>query len=113
MSRHVILAITGMACIAVGACARDTGVITLGPDTYRVQAGRGLILGGAMEAERSAFAQGQAYCAAQNRQFVAVATNKPDVTQFEVDFRCLRAGDKDLVRPTLVPPPNVVIQDKR
>ena len=95
----------------------NTGVLPLGPDTYRVQVARSTSVGGGVEAQRVALTQAREYCARQQKKFIVVGTQKsgglnPN-THFQVDFRCLRPGDPGLGRPTLEPVPDVVIEDRR
>jgi hypothetical protein len=69
MLRPLLIAVAPAAVLA--GCAMNTGVLPLG--------------------------QAQEYCAAQQKEFVTIATDQPRDTRFEVDFRCLRPGDRDLV----------------
>jgi predicted naringenin-chalcone synthase len=86
MLRPPLIAV-GLAAVLAG-CAMNTGVLPLGPDTYRIQVARAPILGGGMEAQKAALTQAQEYCAAQQKEFVTIATDQPRDTRFEVDFRC-------------------------
>jgi hypothetical protein len=95
--------------VGCGAVPRSTGVMNLGPDTFRVAARASL--GQAGEGQRMALSEGHAYCRTLNREFLAISTRLlTESGTFEVTFRCLKAGDPDLIRPTLEKEPNTVIQ---
>jgi hypothetical protein len=95
--------------------------MSLGPDTYRINASRGLIMGGNMAAEKEALEDANRFCAQQNKQFMAIGTYEKGNTGlvinasggYQLDFRCLNSGDPGLARPTPTLAPNIVIQDQR
>jgi hypothetical protein len=108
-------------CPRCAACS-NSGVLPLGPDTYRIAVTRcaGLACGGSAAAHRKAIGEAQEYCAKQGKQFLVIGTNQGGgvyagsvSADVQVDFRCLNPGDPGLVRPTLEPVPDVVIQDRR
>ena len=115
---------------AVASCTSSSsplssGVMTLGPDTYRITGSRGVIFGGNTAAEKDALDEGNKFCAQQNKQFMAIGTyNRGENTAavglitntgggYQLDFRCLNSNDPGLARPTPTPAPNIVIQDQR
>ena len=83
-----------VSCVAVRGCAAavDSGVMPLGPDTYRMQVGRAGIMGGGMEAQKVALSEAQQYCNSQKREFVLNAQRWQNPNRFEIDFRCLKTG---------------------
>lgn len=94
-----------------GTVARSTGVMNLGPDTYRVAARASM--GSVGESQRMALSEAEAHCRSMQREFVVTGTRvlqSPGGGPFEVTFRCLRAGDPDLRRPDLERAPDTVIQ---
>jgi hypothetical protein len=82
--------------------------MSLGPDTYRINASRGLIMGGNTAAEKEALDEANRFCAQQNKQFMAIGTYEKGSAGlvlnanggYQLDFRCLNSGDPGLVRPT-------------
>jgi hypothetical protein len=105
MKRAVLLAAFALAgCQTTG----STGPMSLGPDTYRINASRGLIAGGNTAAEKEALDEANRFCAQQNKQFVAIGTYEKGSAGivlnanggYQLDFRCLNSGDPGLVRPT-------------
>ena len=103
--------------LCAGSCS--SGVMTLGPDTYRIDGSRGLMAGGSMLAQKEALDEANRYCAQQNKQFMAIGTydkgNGGLIAGggYQLDFRCLNSDDPGLARPTPTPAPNIVIQDQR
>jgi hypothetical protein len=101
------------------ALAVNTGVLPLGPDTYRIQVGFSPALGGSVRAQTSALTQARQYCTKQQRELMVIGTRESlnstgdAKTRYEVDFRCLLPGDPGLVRPRPEPVPDVVIEDRR
>jgi hypothetical protein len=110
----VVLAVASTAALAgCGTIPSSSGVMQLGPDTYRVAA-RGP-MGAVHKSQQIAFAEANGHCQGMGREIMVVGTRAiEDVGggPYEVTFRCLRAGDADLMRPTLTPVPDKVIQLK-
>ena len=127
MKRAAIVTI----CTLVSACGGgsqlgSSGVMTLGPDTYRIVASRGTLMGGNMGAQRQALDDGAAFCAQKNKQFLAIGTTHDQSVGpsavglfvdlgggFQLDFRCLNSSDPGLGRPTPTQAPSIVIEDRR
>src|SRR5262245_34309698 len=58
--------------LGVAGC-QSTGVMPIGPDTYRIQtAAGGTLTGGSMVAQKAALDQANEYCAQRGKQFVAI-----------------------------------------
>src|SRR5262245_33050488 len=101
--------VLSVACCSFAACS-SSGVLPLGPDTYRIAVERcaGLACGGSAGAQRAAITEAQAYCAKQGKQFMVIGTNQQRgvyagslSASAQIDFRCLVPGDPALARPTL------------
>lgn len=74
IGQGVIMKKSAALLLALGlAGCQSTGVMPLGPDTYRIQArAGGMLTGGSMAAQKSALEQANNYCAQQGQQFVAI-----------------------------------------
>lgn len=115
--RHAARAIPLVLLFAAG-CGGSSGVLRLGPDTYRTSASAAPIAGGAVAAERAALDEAQRHCASLHREILVQTLHTTPAIPFNqarasVSFRCLAAGDPELRRPTLEQAPNVVIEDRR
>lgn len=77
---------------AVAACTliRETGVMQLAPDTYRVAVARSDSLGGEAEAQRLALVEAQEYCLGLRQQFLLISAARwPEQHGgYVIDFRC-------------------------
>jgi hypothetical protein len=96
-----------------GAMSRSSGVMQLGPDTYRVSAGAPM--GDVSQSQKAAFTEAQGHCTAGGKQLMTVGTRRlagPGGGSYEVTFRCLASGDPDLQRPNMQPAPTSIIQIK-
>lgn len=92
-----------------GTIPSSTGVMQLGPETYRVSARASL--GNAVASQKMALGEAKRHCDSLQRQTIVIrmdydAGNGP----YEVTFRCLLPGDPELVRPNLEKSPDTVIQ---
>lgn len=97
--------------VGCGTVPSSSGVMQLGPDTYRVAA-RGP-MGAVHKSQQIAFAEANGHCQGMGREIMVIGTKVlEDLGPYEVTFRCLRTGDADLMRPTLTPVPDKVIQFK-
>jgi hypothetical protein len=80
-------------CLA--ACAKSTGILPAGPDTYTVTEHYAPIRGGSMTAEQQAMAEATTFCTQQGRQFYPVNMMTPanrnpwGTTDYSVTFQCL------------------------
>jgi hypothetical protein len=98
-------------CILAGCAGHDTGtILPIGPDTYRLSERRGKLFGGSRAAQEAALTRANSYCSSNGKNFMPVSTDTEGETEFQVDFRCLRAGDPDLHRPNLVRSPDISVQ---
>lgn len=105
MYRSTLLFMTAAAFL--GACAKTSGVMPIGPDTYSIVTADEL--GGVVEAKRAGLAEANAFCASRGQQMVVMQSQsdvRPDwvgdpVAHHDVTFRCLNAGDSQLQRPVV------------
>jgi len=83
---------------ALGACTlmRETGVLQLGPDTYRVAVARTANLGGEAESQKLAMVEAQTYCMDSQRQFTLLEGRHwtEHLGGYEIDFRCVATLDQ-------------------
>lgn len=96
---------------ACGTIPSSSGVMQLGPDTYRVAA-RGP-LGAVQKSQQIAFSEANSHCKILGRSIIVIGTRMIEEVgggPYEVTFRCLMAGDEELVRPMLTPVPDKTIQ---
>lgn len=76
------------------------------------------VRGGAAEAEARAVAEGNKFCAEQDKEIMVTNTqssraNAAGAGSASVAFRCLAQGDRELQRPVYRSAPNVIIQYAR
>ena len=87
-------------------------MLPLGPDTYTISVnGIAQGFGGVVKEKQEALTRAQAYCRDKGRELIVISTHESD--EVSIDFRCLRPGDPELVRPQLRQVPNVLIEDGR
>jgi hypothetical protein len=107
--RKLILA----SCLSLGACS-STGVLPIGPDTYRITESAINSFGGQVTAEAGALKTANEYCESQGRQMLLIADQRGEPTLgsggFSMNFRCLAPGDQELRRPNYRPTPNIANQ---
>lgn len=100
-----------LALAACGTINTSSGPLPVGPDTWRIIAKNGV--NGAGASQGMALKEANAHCTSLGKQILLTGSRELDsagVPSFEVTFRCLNAGDRDLTRPDLVPAPSTVIQ---
>ncbi len=86
--------------LLLATCGGPSGVLRLGPDTWRVS-NEALTLGGA---EASVLRAAEAHCAGQGRQMMVQSiSSRPSaygsLAAASVNFRCLAEGEPALARP--------------
>ena len=108
---YLFIAIIGIALSACGTVSRSSGAMQLGPDTYRISARASM--GNPTDSQKMALIEAKDYCTVLKREIMVIATEpSKSFGPFEVTFRCLIAGDPELVRPTLEKTPDTVIRIK-
>lgn len=113
MKKFCVVGITGLAIslLGCGTIPRSTGAMQLGPDTYRISARASM--GNEASSQKMSLAEAKQHCDSLQKQMVVIRTeHKGDYGPYEVTFRCLLAGDPDLVRPNLEKEPDTVIKIK-
>jgi hypothetical protein len=107
MKYALILLIAALA--GCGTVPSSSGVLPLGPDTYRISARASM--GAEAQSQKMAVLEGQQYCKTVGREFMVIGTKVLKASGgYEVTFRCLKANDPELVRPNLEKAPDTVIQ---
>ena len=99
------------------ACS-SSGPVSVGRDTYMItkQSATGFHSGASVKAD--IYREATDFCIKQKLQFQPVRETAKDgvpgyaFANAEVVFRCLADGDKDINRPTLIPAPNLVIENR-
>ena len=106
-------------CLGFAGCASNSGVVSIGPDTYMVsrQAATGFSGSGTLKAE--AFQEANQYCINQGKKLQVVSTHEAsppyifgNFPKAEVHFMCLNANDPQLTRARLENEPDVVVKTK-
>lgn len=108
------VAALSIAALTVAACGLRTytsGVMPMGPDTYTVSADDL----NASNAKKAAMRQASQFCSKSNKQILVINTKtSTDVrTLYDINFRCLGAGDPELTRPNYEKAPDVLIKTNR
>ena len=117
MKKLVILISTAVGLLS--GCASNTGIVPMGRDTYMIakQQGTGFPGLGSMKGE--IITEAVQFCEKQGKEFQLTATKETqppyvlgNYPRSEIEFMCLKDGDKELQRPKLQPVPNTIIQVK-
>lgn len=96
-----------------GTVPSSSGVMQLGPDTYRVAA-RGP-MGAVQKSQQLAFEESNRHCKTLGRAMMVIGTRQIVANgggPYEVTYRCLLVGDPELTRPNLEPVPDVTVRVK-
>lgn len=105
------------ACSMLIGCASNSGVVSIGPDTFMVsrQAATGFSGSGKLKAE--ALREAEEFCARKGKtiQIVNSTESQPpyifgNFPKAEVQFMCLDADDPEFARPKMRKEPDVVIE---
>lgn len=92
-----------------GTVPSSSGVLPLGPDTYRISARASM--GAESASQKMAVLEGQQHCKSIGREFMVTGTKVLKANGgYEVTFRCLLLNDPELRRPNLERAPDSVIQ---
>jgi len=103
--------------LALSGCASNSGVVSIGPDTFMVsrQAATGFSGLGTLKAD--AFQEANQYCASQNKHIRVVNTSESsppyvlgNFPRAEIQFMCLEKTDAELTRPKMQKSPDTVIE---
>ncbi len=106
--RFFIASATVCLLISCGLVPKSTGVMPLGPDTWRVAARSSG--GNSTDSQKMAMDEAIAYCKGLGKQLLVIGTKREQHGPFEVTFRCLQSGDPELQRPVLERSPDAVIK---
>ncbi len=110
VSFFAIAALTALVA-GCGTVARSSGAMPIGPDTFKLTARAAM--GSMVESQKMAFSEANTHCQSLGKNLLTTATSSNgDRGTYEVTFRCLNAGDPDLVRPNLQRAPDTVIQTR-
>lgn len=100
----------------ISGCATNSGVMSLGPDTYTITTGADMFRGGGTGAKQAALSESQQYCTKLSKEILVTNMRESRIAggkSMEVIFRCLPKGDSGLIRPTYEKSPDTVIEDRR
>ena len=113
--KYVLLA----SLLIISGCASNSGVVSIGPDTFMVsrQAASGFSGLGTLKAD--AFKEANQYCLQQGKNISVVNTSESsppyvlgNFPRAEVQFMCLDKSDAELTRPKMQKAPDTVIEVK-
>ena len=113
------LALMLMILVFLTSCAQNSGIVTVGPDTFMVsrQAATGFTGMGTLKAQ--ALEEARRFCSSSKKEVQVVNTtdSQPpyilgNFPRTEVQFMCLSTGDPELTRPKLGSRPDVVIENR-
>ncbi len=97
-------------------CASSTGVLKLGPDTYKMSSRYSPARGGDAAAEVDVLSTANSYCEKMGKELLVKNTEKrsfaPADAGFEAIFQCLNKNDAGLIRPSYEQAPAVVIKNE-
>lgn len=108
--RFSVIFLSALILVGCGSAPKSSGIMKLGPDTYRVAAQP--TFANVMENQKAAFKEAGEHCASLGREMMSIGTYTKEYAPFEVTYRCLKADDPQLKRPTLERAPDTVIQVK-
>jgi hypothetical protein len=101
-----------------GGCATSTGVLKLGPDTYKMTSYRSPIRGGATAAEEEVIVEANKHCEAMGRQVyvhssrsLARLDGNRGSSGFEAIFQCLSDTDPRLKQSNADQSPAIIIKE--
>jgi hypothetical protein len=107
----------------LGACATNSGVVPLGPDTYLIShQGSGFwVMPTSLRNE--ALAEANQYCTNNKKMFKVVRTEMlpqipfgqsggPRFPVAEIHFMCLDTNDPELTRPKMQRDPDIIIENR-
>jgi hypothetical protein len=118
MKQSLLLPIVA-AGLLIGCTSTTTGVVPMGRDTYMIAKEQGSGFPGLGTMKGEIITEAVQFCQKQGKEFQLTATKETqppyilgNYPRSEIEFMCLKDGDKELQRPKLQPVPNTVIQVK-
>jgi hypothetical protein len=93
-------------------CATSSGVLKMGPDTYKMSATHSLVRGGADGAQSDVLNTADEFCQSKGKEVLVQSTSYPNAKSFAAIFQCLDPKDSDLKRPHYEQAPTVVIKNE-
>jgi hypothetical protein len=107
-----------MCLVLLSGCATSTGVLKLGPDTYKMTSYRAPIRGGAAGAEEEVLVEANKHCDMQGKQLyvqssraIAGSPGQPNLGGFEAIFQCLSDVDPRLKQSNADQSPAIIIKE--
>ena len=97
--------------VSLISCATSTGVLKLGPDTYKMSAYSSPARGGTSDAEVKVLSTAEEYCNKQGKELLVQHT-KFQGESFEAVFHCLDKNDPSYKRPVYQQDPAIVIKNE-
>ena len=106
----------GALLITLVACTTTTGVMSVGPDTYRIIASSDVGIG---SAQKAAYKEANAFAAARGLYMIPIRENSSTrvysvygdkESTYELTFRLVTRDDPEYGRPNLEPVPDVTVK---
>lgn len=105
--------------MVISACSHSSGAIKIGPETYTIATSASWGKGGIPAAKRIAYEEAAEQCTKQGNLEVFTLSEKSNATtwvdgmfRFELNFRCLKAGDPEFKRQNLQSAPDSIIENR-
>ena len=102
------------------ACATSTGITPIGEDTYMISRNGAGFWTATATIKAEAYGEANQYCASQGKKFQVVrasehaASGRPgDFPGAEIQFMCLDAKDRELVRPKMKREADAIVEIKK
>ena len=115
MKRFLVVGLIMM----IAGCSHSSGVLKIGPETYTISTSASWGKGGIPAAKRIAYEEAADQCVKQGNLEVFTLSEKSNATtwvdgmfRFELNFRCLRAGDPEFKRQSLQSAPDLIIENR-
>ena len=115
MKRLLAIGLVGV----IAGCSHSSGVIKVGPETYTIATSASWGKGGIPAAKRIAYEEASDQCVKQGNLEVFTLSEKSNATtwvdgmfRFELNFRCLKAGDPEFKRQNLQSAPDSIIENR-
>lgn len=113
-----LLLVIGLIMVIAG-CSHSSGVIKIGPETFTIASSASWGKGGIPAAKRIAYEEAADQCLKLGNLEVFTLSEKSNATtwvdgmfRFELNFRCLKAGDPEFKRQNLQSAPDSIIENR-
>ena len=105
--------------LTISACSSSSGVFKVGPETYTISTSASHGRGGIPAAKQIAYQEANEECTKRGLEVFALSektasqTWTDGMTHMDLNFRCLRADDKEFQRQQLQSTPDQIIENRQ